>query len=421
MRFKNLLVASVLGLSVATPAAADTVCEWMDFARKALPSGGGGPPGVTVVRTGEGDHGLTKASLAMFEALNAIDHRYRSYVGLPVGDASADQQVAGITAVYTVLSAQSGVNKADLDGNYQLAMAGVPESRAKSAALAVGKAAGEAVLKIPDLAPEGRMPAYRPVTAPGQWVPTALPFGQSVLAAYRPWVLKSTTEVRPAPPPALTSERYARDLNEVKKVGGRDSKDRSAVETLMARYRITSNEMPALRNFTDQDGRRLVDNARLFALYGMMQDDMGIALVDSKVHYSFWRPITAIRNADRDNNPATDMDPNWLPLMQTPGHGEYPCGHCTNAGAVAELMTAIEGDKPRWGVRVGSDSLPNSAIQVLPSWNEWARQVSYSRTLGGVHYRFSNEAGEEMGRKVARLALERALQPLPAGEVRPAS
>jgi hypothetical protein len=207
----------------------------------------------------------------------------------------------------------------------------------------------------------------------------------------------------------------------VKKVGARQSKDRSKVETLMARYRITSTEMPALRAMLDQDGRRLVDNARVFALYQMMGDDLGVAMSDAKLHYSFWRPITAIRNADRDGNPATEPDPNWLPLMQTPNHGEYPCGHCTYAGAVAGLMSVLGGAKPAWGVRIGSESLPNSAVQVLPDWNEWARQVSYYRTLGGVHYRFSNEAGDNLGRSVAKLVMERVLQPLPAAEVRPAS
>lgn len=84
-------------------------------------------------------------------------------------------------------------------------------------------------------------------------------------------------------------------------------------------------------------------------------------------------------------------------------------------------MSELGGAKPAWGVRIGSESLPNSAVQVLPDWNEWARQVSYSRTLGGVHYRFSNEAGDNLGRAVAKLVMERVLQPLPAAEVRPAS
>jgi hypothetical protein len=393
----------------------------MEFAQKALPAPAAGPPGVTSIRTGEGDHAGSKAALAMFEAVNAIDHRYRSYVGMPLGSASADQQAAAITAVYAVLSAQPGTNKGDLDGNYEMALMSIDNGAAKEAGVALGKAAAAAVMKIADLAPEKIRPSYRPVTTPGQWVPTALPFGLNQMPAYRPWILKRSDEIRPGPPPALTSERYTRDFNEVKRLGAKDSKDRTRVETLMARYRITPSEMPALRNMADQPGRRMVDNARMFALFGLMQDDLGIAYTDSKLHYSFWRPITAIRNADKDGNPATEPDSNWLPLMNTPNHGEYPCGHCMNAGAVAELMTALGGAKPAWGVRIASGSLPTSVTQVTPDWNEWARQVNHSRTLGGVHYRFSNEAGEGLGRNLAKLTLERALQPLPAGEVRPAS
>jgi hypothetical protein len=216
---KHLALATTLGLAAAVPAHADTVCEWMEFAQKALPASSSGPPGVTSVRTGEGDHATSKAALAMFEAVNAIDHRYRSYVGLPVGSASADQQAAAITAVHAVLSAQPGINKGDLDGNYEMALVGIAEGPAKVAGIALGKAAAAAVMKIPDLAASKTIASYRPVTAPGQWVPTALPFGMNQMPAYRPWILNRTDEVRPGPPPALSSERYARDYNEVKKLG----------------------------------------------------------------------------------------------------------------------------------------------------------------------------------------------------------
>jgi hypothetical protein len=421
MRYGKLLLVTTLGLAAAAPARADTVCEWMEFAQKAVPSPSAGPPGVTNIRTGEGDSAVAKAALAMFEAVNAIDRRYRSYVAMPLGSASANQQAAAITAVHAVLSAQAGTNKADLDGNYEMALNGIPDGPAKAAGVALGKAAAAAVLAVPDLAPEKKQASYRPVTTPGQWVPTALPFGLNQMPAYRPWVLKRSDEVRPGPPPALTSERYAHDYNEVKRLGSINSKERSKAETLMARYRITPSEMPAMRTIADQDGRRMVDNARMFALFGLMQNDLNIAYMDSKLHYSFWRPITAIRNADKDGNPATEPDPDWLPLMATPNHGEYPCGHCMNAGAVAELMTNLGGEKPAWGVRVASFSLPTSVTQVTPDWNEWARQVNYSRTLGGVHYRFSNEAGEQLGRNLAKLTLERVLQPLAAAEARPAS
>jgi hypothetical protein len=393
----------------------------MDFAKRQLPQGPPPAMGLTQVVTGEGDHAGTQVALAVFEAVNAIDRRYRSYVGLPLGDAGANQDAAAITAAYKVLTTHPAVKKTELEESYDLAMAGIAESPAKAAGIAIGQQAAAAALTFGNVDPKIVQTPYRPITTPGQWVPTAMPATRPHSVAFRPWVLTRADEVRPPAPPKLNSERYARDLDEVKRLGGRTSTERSRVETLIARYRITSDEMPALRTLLDQDGRRLVDNARIFALFSMVGNDFGLAVSDAKLHYSFWRPITAIRNADQDDNPATKVDPSWEPLMNTPNHGEYPCGHCIFAAGTAELMTALAGKTPKWGVRVGSESLPNSAVQVLPNWDEWARQVSYSRILGGVHYRFSNEAGEAMGRRLAKLALQRVLQPLPQAEIRPAA
>jgi hypothetical protein len=131
------------------------------------------------------------------------------------------------------------------------------------------------------------------------------------------------------------------------------------------------------------------------------------------MHYNFWRPITAIRNGAADGNDGTSADPAWTPLLPTPNFPEYPCGHCVVAAALAEVMKAETGARPPSGVRVGSQAIPNSLVQVLPSWDEWAREVSDSRMYGGVHYRFSNEAGEEIGRRAARIVLEKVMRPLP--------
>ena len=145
----------------------------------------------------------------------------------------------------------------------------------------------------------------------------------------------------------------------------------------------------------------------------MIDDDVMLAMVNSKFHYNFWRPITAIRNAADDGNPATAADPAWEPLISTPNHPEYPCAHCSQAAATAELMKREYGNRPPSGVRIASKSSPLLATQVLPTWEQWAAEVSASRTLGGVHYRFSDEAGEDMGRKIARMAMAKVMRPLP--------
>ncbi|MGZ8312611.1 MAG: vanadium-dependent haloperoxidase, partial [Allosphingosinicella sp.] len=158
--------------------------------------------------------------------------------------------------------------------------------------------------------------------------------------------------------------------------------------------------------------RTPIQNARMFALYQMAFDDAAHAMVVAKLHYNYWRPITAIRNGAADGNDATSPDPEWVPLLPTPNFSEYPCGHCTVAAAIAEVMTAETGPRPAGGVRVMSLAIPMSATQSFASWDEWAQEVSDSRIYGGVHFRFSNEAGEQIGRRAARMVLEQALQPL---------
>ncbi len=395
---------------IASPASADTICEWYDFSL-AIAQAGSPTPGTP--RTPDHDRATTQASLAMFEAVNAIDRRYESYLNLPQGSSTASQEAAAVTAAYRVLHEHFPSQRTALADSYNLAMSGISDEAAREAGKAIGEEAARLALATGGIDPQIVQTPYRPRTQPGVWTATALPVYEPFSTAFRPWILPRVDAVRPPPPPALDSERWARDFDEVRRLGGRTSTERTAQQSLMARYRITPNMMPTLRYTADAPGRRMVDNARLFALLAMVGDDAGMANADAKLHYNFWRPITAIRNADSDGNDATQPDPAWEPLIGTPNHPEYPCAHCTFAGAVAEVMSDTTGSRPPAGVRVASRSVPNSAIQVLPSWDDWVREVSVSRTLGGVHYRFSNEAGEQLGRQVARMALQNVMKPLP--------
>jgi hypothetical protein len=409
---KTLLAAGAATLAAfgATPALADTVCEWIEFSQ-GIATAAAPPP--TAPRTPDHDRAATQVALAMFEALNAIDRRYESYLNFPAGNPRASQDVAAATAAYEVLLAHYPSQKTALEENYTIALAAVPNAAARDSGKTIGKAAAKAALAAGGIDPSISQTPYRPRTQPGVWTATALPVFEPFAVAFKPWILPRADAVRPAPPPALTSERWARDYDEVRHLGARQSKARTPEQSLMARYRITPNMMPTMRLVADARGRSLVANARLFALSSMVADDTGMATADAKLFYNFWRPATAIRNGDKDGNAATAPDFGWEPLIATPNHPEYPCAHCSFSAAVAAVMKAEVGNAPPGGVRVASRSIPSSNVQVLPSFDEWVRQVSFSRTLGGVHYRFSNEAGEEMGRKVAAMALAKVMRPLP--------
>lgn len=406
---RALRAAAIAALAFAPAAAADTVCDWWEFAnRLASPYQASAAP-----RTPDQERAATRAALAMFEAVNAIDRRYESYLDFPVGDPGASQAAAAATAAYRVLLHAFPAQKALLDENYAISMAAVRDERAREAGRLIGEQAAAAAITAGGIDPAILQAPYRPRTTPGEWVATPLPQLEPHMAAWKPWAIPSADALRPPPPPPLTSERWARDYDEVRRLGGRTSTERTQHQTLMARYRQAFEVAPTMRLAAEAPGRTPVQNARMFVLYQMAFDDAAQAMVAAKMHYNYWRPITAIRNGEFDGNAATAPDPGWMPLLGTPNFQEYPCGHCTVAATIAEVMKAEVGPRPPGGVRVAAGGVPNSVVQVVPSWDEWAQEVSDSRIYGGVHYRFSNEAGEEIGRRAARAVLEKVARPLP--------
>ena len=385
-------------LAVATPARADLITDWADYAVKL---------DADVDDTPEAGLAASQMAVAMFEAANAIDHRYQSLCGMKPAARGASLDAAVIAAARDVLAQHYPDKKARIVENATFAIAALPASAtAKAAGEAVGVEAARLALTHGGVDAAVIQQPYRPQTRPGVWVGATLPAFQSYWQAVKPWVLPRVDAVRPGPPPALTSERYARDYDEVKRLGGKISTERTPQQTLMARYRITPVLLPMFRRIADQPGRSTVRNARMLAREWIAEYDEGTAMVDAKMHYNFWRPITAIRNAEDDGNPATAPDPAWEPLIKTPNHPEYPCGHCGYAAVSAAMLAAEVGDAPPGGVVVASDSIPDAVMLRVPTFSEWVRQVSLSRTLGGVHYRFSNEAGEQIGRAVAARVLK---------------
>ena len=137
--------------------------------------------------------------------------------------------------------------------------------------------------------------------------------------------------------------------------------------------------------------------------------DAMIAMFSAKYHNLFWRPVTAIRNADLSHNPATPRDATWQPLGDTPMHPEYPCAHCISSSAVAAALRAVVGNELA-EVSVTSSTAPG----VTRKWtklSDYADEVSNARIWAGFHYRFSTEAGKEMGRKIGELTVATQLRP----------
>jgi hypothetical protein len=380
---------SLLALLLATTcASANSLADWADTTTDIASDA------PNTVRT------MALAQSAVYEAINAITHRYpRDLVELGVAKgASIDAAIAA--ASMTVLRHEAAAHLTRIEAAYDRALKALPDDEARVRGVDVGVRAANDVLSkhIDDL---GNPEPYRPITEPGVYVVTTFPLGVAV-SQHKPWFLTSPSQFRPGPPPPLSGEVWARDYNETKTYGAAESTVRTAEQTLIARFWATALpdvHLGVVHALAMDPKREITRNARLYAAVTAAMSDTEISVFEAKYFYNFWRPITAIRNGDRDGNAATERDAGWLPLIVTPVQPEYPCAHCMIASTIA---TVIRAD-------VGKDSLPtlSSVSNTLPGQRRsWKRtedvvaEVVNARIWDGVHYRNSGEVGVRMGEQV---------------------
>lgn len=375
-------------LWVSLAAHADTLADWADKTCEIADDG----PNTT--RT------LAFAQNAVYEAVNAITARYphdRVDLG-PSAGASIEAAIAA--ASRSVLIHEAPLLTTQIETAYQKALAAIPADGARNRGIEVGeKAAADILGKHTD--DIGTIEPYRPLTTPGVYVPTTFPLGYAV-AQHRPWFLKSAAQFRPAPPPALQSELWARDYNETKTLGSVNSTQRTSEQTEIARFWATALpdiHFGIVHSLATAPGREVTRNARLYAAVAAAINDAEIAVLEAKYHYQFWRPITAIRNGDRDGNARTDRDGNWTPLIATPMHPEYPCGHCIVASTIATLIRADVGKEPLPTLSTTSNTL-RGVTRYWTRTEDVVKEVSNARIYDGVHYRNSTEVGNRMGEQV---------------------
>jgi hypothetical protein len=349
---------------------------------------------------------------AMFDAINSIEGRYAPYkfkISAPTGSSA---EAAGTAAAHATLVALFPEQKTALDTAYAASLAKIPEAPGKSAGISVGEDVAAKVLAWRASDGADAANTYRPPTTPGTYVSTALPIGTQ-WGNVTPWVMERGSEFHPAPPPALSNAEWAADYNEIKELGAKKGSRRTSEQTETARFwTITGPQSfdPIVRQLAASPGRSLSQNARLFALVEMAVADSYIAVFEAKYSFNFWRPITAIRNGDIDGNDATDRDPTWEPLVDTPLHPEYPCAHCINSGAARAVLESEFGTGPN-PLTMTSPAAPG----VLHKWAtiaDYAEEVSVARIYGGLHYRNSTVVGKAMGKKIGELAVQKCLKPV---------
>ncbi|MFL6602034.1 MAG: vanadium-dependent haloperoxidase [Steroidobacteraceae bacterium] len=386
-------IAQLTVLLASVAAHADVVADWAGKTTEIATDG----PNTT--RT------LALAQSAVYEAVNAITSRYpRDRVEL--GQAKGASVEAAVAAASRgVLIHEAPLLDRQTDAEYQKAIAALPDNGGRALGIQIGEKAAADVLSkhTSDIGP---IESYRPLTTPGTYVPTTFPLGYAV-AQHKPWFLKSAAQFRPGPPPALKSDQWAKDYNEIKLVGAAESTARTAQQTEIARFWATALpniHIGVCRSFALAPGREITRNARFFAIVAAAINDAEIAVLEAKYHYQLWRPITAIRNGDRDGNDLTERDADWAPFIATPMHPEYPCAHCVIAAAIATVIQAELGKEPLPPLSTTSNTLRG----VTRHWartEDLVKEVSNGRIYDGVHYRNSTEVGNRMGEQVASVVV----------------
>ena len=395
-------VAVATSLLACTTARADAVCDWNTKVGEIIVSEKMGPPPAN--RT------MAIVDTAVYEAVNAITKRYPAGT-LKLEAAPGTSVDAAIAAANrTTLSKLLPSQQVAIDLAYRAALSKIADGAAKNSGIAVGEQAAAAVLVA--RADDGAVAVetYRPQTSTGVYVPTVLPAAPH-WPQRKPWLMSNPAQFRPGPPPALTSPLWARDFNEVKALGGKSSSRRTAEQTQIASFweaTLPPVYTGIVLSVAEAPGREITQNARLFAAVAQAADDALVAVFDAKYHYNFWRPVTAIRNGDLDGNDATERDASWTPFIETPLHPEYPCAHCTVAGAVGTVVQA----------EIGTGSLPalaTTSYLIKGPARKWAKtdefmqEVAKARIYDGVHFRNSTEVGTAMGKQVGALAVAKFL------------
>ena len=351
--------------------------------------------------------------LAVFEAVNAITGDYRPYIGSIVAPHGASADAAAIQAAYRVLSTYFPASASTLDAARANSLALIHDVQAKSKGIATGDAAAYALIAL--RANDGSSPAQFKIpgpVVPGEWQATpSCPIvnGIAVGIAFQwqnitPFGIRSAKEFLLEPPPALTSNKYAKAYNEVMTVGSLDSPerppDRSDVATYYAATSPTQAFNQAARQVAQEQRRSLSENARALALVNMAISDSLVATFLNKYHYNFWRPETAIRAGDTDGNRKTDPDPNYVPFIVTPCFPSYPSNHGSAANAAAAVMRRLYGEAGH-SMTLSNPAVPTIVLQYT-SFRQITNDISDARVYGGIHFRTDQVAGARLGKAVGQ-------------------
>jgi hypothetical protein len=353
---------------------------------------------------------------AVYDGVVGIDRRYEPYRFYARAPHATSTQAAAVAAAHKVLVTYSPYAQATLDAAYATALAQIPDGKRKTRGVAFGTLAADNLIAM--RANDGRNAPvlFRQSPAAGVWRPTPptfLPMAVPWMGSVTPLLLRSGARFgEPGPPPALTSARYTRDFDEVKTLGSATSTARTPEQTNTALFFSGNAPMQVNAALRDQMTVRhpdIVDAARMFAAVDMTEADAIISVWHAKYLYGFWRPITAINLADTDGNPATIADPSWTPLLTTPPYPDYVSGYSGLTGAFTQALEDTLGTR-QLQLTLNSTAVPG-VVRTYASGESLRNEVVDARVWLGIHFRFADTSGVEMGQRVADWALTHYFRP----------
>jgi hypothetical protein len=424
-----IALALIIGRASAAHAAdltATPVIDWSNEARRAIVPPSAGAENYGNKFPGEAAVYMGIVHAAIYDAAVAIEGGYEPYaIALTAPPDTSSAAAIATAAHHTLIGLQpplglTPAQQAILDGDYTNYLAAIPDGTAKANGIAVGEQVAAAVVALRANDGRERNPTLAdlnpPPPGPGIWernpgnpLPPVLGLR---LPGITPLALNSASEFRPDGPNALTSEEYTEDFDQVKDLGRIDSTTRTPAQTIQAVFwtdhdlRVWNDGMLAL---AVTHGLDLVQTARMLAMVHVSGGDAMIAGFEAKYHYWFWRPFTAIPEADTDGNPDTEADPTWQPLRTTPNFPEYPAAHCFHSSAVATALAAFFGTDR---VPFSLDSRVTQTTREYTGFRDAVKDVELARTLAGFHFRNSCLQGANLGRTVGGYVVQHYFQPV---------
>lgn len=388
----------------------DVVLLWNEVALTAIKTEKTAPPIAA--------RNLAIVHVAIYDAVNAIQRTYQPLHVTIAARRGTSAQTAAAVAAHRTLSSLYPRQARSFDAALSRSLEAVPGGWAKTEGIHFGQWVAEKILEWRryDL---GGVSHYAWRSELGRWQPTGPTYQPPLLpqwGAVKTFAVRDIADFRPAGPPSLTSDEFETAFREVKVLGAINSRVRTRDETEIAKFWADGEGTVTPPGHWNQiaqavaleRGTTLEENARLFAMLNVAMADAAIACWECKFHFDFWRPITAIREADRLHNRAIVAEPDWLPLLPTPPFPAYTSGHSSFSGAAAAVLAAFFGsDSVRFSST--SDSLPGKR-RSYRSFSSAAQEAGMSRIYGGIHWSFDNRDGLEFGRKIGEYVSREAFK-----------